>query len=82
MYITGGPEEYIGDIVENVLTRLKEKERVIFTLRFLYGTDGKETARRLGMSRGALDVAVLRLRRKLKRLLAEQGITLEEGRGM
>ena len=44
--------------------------------------DGKETARRLGMSRGALDVAVLRLRRKLKRLLAEQGITLEEGRGI
>lgn len=82
LYLTGGPEEYIGDIVENVLTRLKEKERVIFTLRFLYGTDGKETARRLGMSRGALDVAVLRLRHKLKKLLAEQGITLEEGRGM
>lgn len=82
LYITGGPEEYIGDIVENVLTRLKEKERLIFTLRFLYGMDGQETARRLGMSRGALDVAVLRLRRKLKRLLAEQGITLEEGRGM
>ena len=83
LYITGGPEEYIGDIVEGMVeTRLKEKERVIFTLRFLYGMDGKETARRLGMSRGALDVAVLRLRRKLKRLLAEQGITLEEGRGI
>lgn len=77
LYITDGPEEYIGDIVETVLSQLKEQERALFTLRFLYGMDGKETARRLGMGRGALDVAVLRLRRKLKKLLAEQGVTLE-----
>jgi len=77
LYITDGPEEYVGDIVEKVLDRLTRRERALFTLRFLYGIDGKETARRLGMGRGALDAAVLRLRRKLKRLLAEQGVTLE-----
>ena len=64
-----------------MLARLKEQERAIFTLRFLYGLDGRETARRLGMGRGALDVAVLRLRRKLKKMLAEQGIQLEDRRG-
>ena len=81
LFITQGPEEYIGDIVEAVFSRLEERERVIFTLRFLYGMDGKETAQRLGVSRAALDVAVLRLRRKLKRLLAQQGITLDDGKG-
>lgn len=81
LFITGGPEEYIGDILEAVLGQLKEQERMIFTLRFLYGMDGRETARRLGMSRGALDVAVLRLRRKLKNLLALQGITLDDRKG-
>lgn len=81
LYITGGPEEYIGDIVEAVISQLEERERMIFTLRFLYGMDGRETALRLGMSRAALDVAVLRLRRKLKILLARQGITLEERKG-
>lgn len=81
LFITAGPEEYIGDILEAVLGQLKEQERKIFTLRFLYGMDGRETARRLGMSRGALDVAVLRLRQKLKKLLAQQGVTLQEGKG-
>lgn len=77
LYITDGPEEYIGDIVEKVLAQLTQRERALFTLRFLYGVDGKETALRLGMGRGALDAAVLRLRRKLKKLLAEQGVTLQ-----
>lgn len=81
LFITGGPEEYIGDIVETVLEELSERERVLFTLRFLYGMDGKETALRLGVSRAALDVAVLRLRRKLKKLLALQGVTLDERKG-
>lgn len=78
LYLTDGPEEYIGDILEAVLDGLREQERALFTLRFLYGLDGKETARRLGMSRGAVDVAVARLRSKLKKLLAAQGITLAE----
>lgn len=81
LYITVGQEEYIGDIVEAVLSQLTQRERALFTLRFLYGMDGKEAALRLGMSRGALDAAVLRLRRKLKKLLALQGITLEERKG-
>lgn len=81
LFIAGEPEEYIGDIVEAVVAQLGERERKIFTLRFLYGMDGKEAALRLGMRRGALDAAVLRLRRKLKKLLAEQGITLDDRKG-
>lgn len=81
LYITEGPEEYIGDILEKVLGGLGERERKLFTLRFLYGMDGGETARLLGMSRGAVDVAALRLRRKLRRLLAAEGIAVEIRKG-
>lgn len=79
LYITGGPEEYIGDIVEGVLESLSQRERALFTLRFLYGMESREMARRLGMTGGGVDVAVLRLRRKLKKLLAQRGIRVEGG---
>lgn len=81
LYLTGGPEEYIGDIVEKALDSLSRRERQLFTLRFLYGMESRELARRLGMSRGGVDVAVLRLRRKLRGLLERQGIQVEGGRG-
>lgn len=81
LYITAEPEEYIGDIIETVLDSLTQRERMLFTLRFLYGVESREIARRLGMTRGGVDVAVLRLRRKLKKLLEGQGITVEGGYG-
>ena len=81
LHITQGPEEYISDIVEKVIASLNQRERSLFTLRFLYGMDSGETARRLRMSRGAVDVAVLRLRGKLRRLLAAEGIQTESGKG-
>ena len=81
LFLTGGPEEYIGDIVEQVLERLEKRERMLFTLRFLYGLESREIARRLGMTRGGVDAAILRLRRKLKKLLEEQGISVEGGYG-
>jgi len=80
LYLTGGPEEYIGDIVEGVLESLSPRERALFTLRFLYGEESREIARRLGMTRGGVDVALLRLRRKLKKLLERQGIQVEGGK--
>ena len=73
MYLAG-EEEYIGDIVEEVLALLKPRERQLFTLRFLYGFSAAEAAARLGMTRGGADVATLRLRRKLRRLLESRGI--------
>ena len=79
LYITGGPEEYIGDIVEGMVESLSQRERALFTLRFLYGMESRELARRLGMTRGGVDVALLRLRRKLKKQLAQQGIQVEGG---
>ena len=79
--LSGGAEEYIGDIVEQVLDSLTLRERQLFTLRFLYGLESKETAGRLGMTRGGVDIAILRLRKKLKRLLEQQGITVEGGYG-
>ena len=41
----------------------------------------RETAIRLKMTRGGVDIAVLRLRKKLKKLLEDQGITVEGGYG-
>ena len=58
---------------------LSQRERALFTLRFLYGMESRELARRLGMTRGGVDVALLRLRRKLKKQLAQQGIQVEGG---
>ena len=81
LYLSGEPEEYIGDIVEKVLESLSLRERQLFTLRFLYGMDSRETAIRLKMTRGGVDIAVLRLRKKLKKLLEDQGITVEGGYG-
>ena len=79
LYLTGGPEEYIGDIVEGMVESLSQRERALFTLRFLYGMESRELACRLGMTRGGGDVALLRLRRKLKKQLAQQGIQVEGG---
>ena len=79
LYLTGGPEEYIGDIVEGMVESLSQRERALFTLRFLYGMESRELACRLGMTRGGVDVALLRLRRKLKKQLAQQGIQVEGG---
>lgn len=79
--LAGEPEEYIGDIVEQTLDSLSLRERQLFTLRFLYGLDSRETALRLGMTRGGVDIAVLRLRKKLKKLLEAQGIAVEGGYG-
>lgn len=79
LYLTGGPEEYIGDIVEGMVESLSQRERALFTLRFLYGMESRELARRLGMTRGGVDVALLRLRRKLTKQLAQQGIQVEGG---
>jgi RNA polymerase sigma factor (sigma-70 family) len=77
IYLTGGQEEYIGDIVEEVLALLELRERKLFTLRFLYGFSAAEAAARLGMTRGGVDVATLRLRRKLRRMLESRGIQVE-----
>lgn len=53
------------------------EERRLFTLRFLYEWPPAEIGRSLHLSRAAVDKRVSRLRGKLKKLLALQGITVD-----
>ena len=57
------------------------EERRLFTLRFVYGLSSAELGGVLGLSPNGVDARVSRLRKKLKRLLARQGLGLWEREG-
>ncbi|MFQ9917473.1 MAG: sigma factor-like helix-turn-helix DNA-binding protein [Flavonifractor plautii] len=61
--------------------RLSREERRLFTLRFVYGLSSAELGGVLGLSPNGVDARVSRLRKKLKRLLARQGLGLWEREG-
>ena len=63
------------------LGELSREERRLFTLRFVYGLPSAELGGMLGLSPNGVDARVSRLRRKLKRLLARQGLGLWEQEG-
>ena len=69
--------EQVRDGLRRALEGLSGEERRLFTLRFLYGWPPAEIGARLGLSRAAVDKRVSRLRGKLKKLLALQGITMD-----
>ena len=64
-----------------VLEGLSREERRLFTLRFVYGLSSAELGGVLGLSPNGVDARVSRLRKKLKRLLARQGLGLWEREG-
>ena len=55
---------------------LTAEERKLFTLRFVYQWSVRETAKELGVSQSAVTTRTGRLREKLGRLLAEEGVEL------
>ena len=64
----------LRDGVRRVLEALGPEERRLFTLRFLYQWPSAEIGRTMGLSPNGVDARVTRLRKKLKRLLAQQGL--------
>ena len=71
----------VRDGLRRALGELSWEERRLFTLRFVYGLPSAELAGVLGLSPNGVDARVSRLRKKLKRLLARQGLGLWEQEG-
>ena len=71
----------VRDGLRRVLEGLSREERRLFTLRFVYGLSSAELGGVLGLSPNGVDARVSRLRTKLKRLLARQGLGLWEQEG-
>ena len=68
-------EDQIGDaldVMHEVLPQLKERDRVLLTLKYIDGLSYEEIAPRLGMSRGALGTTLLRARRAAQALFEER----------
>lgn len=64
--------------LRRALARLEPAERRLFTLRFLYEWSSAEIGRELHLTPGAVDARVSRLRKKLRPLLEEQGLGMQE----
>ena len=83
-HLTAGDEAEgaaVRDGLRRALGELSREERRLFTLRFVYGLPSAELGGVLGLSPNGVDARVSRLRRKLKRLLARQGLGLWEQEG-
>lgn len=82
-YLTAGDQmerEAVREGLRRALAELSTAERRLFTLRFLYQWPSQEIGGVMGISAGAVDARTARLRKKLKRLLARQGLGMGKER--
>jgi RNA polymerase sigma factor (sigma-70 family) len=65
-------------LVHRLLARLRPRDRLVLTLRYLEGCDVAETAHRTGWTKSMVKVQTLRARKKLENLLARACEEVEE----
>lgn len=65
-------------LVHSLLGRLRPRDRLVLTLRYLEGCDVAETAHRTGWTKSMVKVQTLRARKKLENLLAQTSEEAEE----
>jgi RNA polymerase sigma-70 factor (ECF subfamily) len=75
------PIEYENEVefnmlVENILEKLNKKERVLFTMRYMYFYSPEEIAKTMQINRSAVDMRVNRLKKKIKHFLTKGGIII------
>ena len=75
------PVEYEGEVefkllVENILEKLNKKERLLFTMRYIYFYSPEEIAKAMQIKRSAVDMRVNRLKKKIKDFLIKGGIMI------
>jgi RNA polymerase sigma-70 factor (ECF subfamily) len=75
------PMEYENEaefemLVESILEKLNEKERILFTMRYVYYYSPEEIAKTLKIRRSAVDMRVNRLKNKVKNFLIKGGTVL------
>ena len=66
----------LKEMVTFALNSLKPREQKLFAMRFLYHMQIDEIASRMGCTRGAADIKLSRLRKKLRKILEAQGIQI------
>jgi len=75
------PVEYEDEVefkmlVESILEKLNKKERLLFTMRYIYFYSPEEIARTMQIKRSAVDMRVNRLKKKIKDFLIKGGIMI------
>jgi RNA polymerase sigma-70 factor (ECF subfamily) len=60
-------------LVESIIAKLNKKERVLFSMRYLYYYTPEEIAKALKIRRSAVDMRVNRLKSKIKSFLTKGG---------
>lgn len=65
-------------LVHRLLGRLRPRDRLVLTLRYLEGCDVAETAKRTGWTRSMVKVQTLRARKRLENLLGQDPEEAEE----
>ena len=71
--------QQMAPVLNDVIDRLREKDRSAIVLRFLKGKDYKQVATALGGSEEAAQMRVSRALEKMRRLLAKRGVVLTAG---
>jgi RNA polymerase sigma factor (sigma-70 family) len=61
-------------LVEQILSKLKKEERVLFTMRYLWFYPPEEIAKIMNIKRNTVDVRCKRLKEKIKKYLKGAGI--------
>lgn len=67
----------VRDALDRAVRSLSRDERRLFTLRFVYEWPTGQVAKQLGISQSAVTTRTARLRDKLRRLLAREGLELD-----
>ena len=63
-------------LVESIISRLNEQERLLFTMRFLCYDTPEEIAKVLRIKRNTVDKRISRLKNKIKKFLTKGGIII------
>jgi RNA polymerase sigma factor (sigma-70 family) len=63
-------------LVGSIIARLNKKERVLFSMRYLYYYTPEEIAKSLNIKRSAVDMRVNRLKSKIKSFLTKGGVII------
>ena len=69
-------EGIITEAINSFLGRLKKKDRIIFMSRYFGFESPADIARKMSVTKNAVDIRLSRIRKELKEYLKQRGITV------
>ena len=63
-------------LVESIVDKLNNQDRLLFSMRYLYHYSPEEIAKTLKIKRSAVDMRIMRLKAKIKKNLIKGGISI------